>query len=373
MNKMILGIDVSTFLEQQKLTHQKYYKNGKEVDPFALFKSQGVTLLRTRIWNRPYDDEGNPYLGGTCDLDNFLKLAQELDKYHFKHIVDFHYSDFWVDPSKQFMPKDWKNLSYEDLVKAVYNFTKDSLVTIKSQGIDVAMVQIGNEITHGFLWPFGQLKYDEEKSASYDRYAELLKSGIKAVKEVYPEAETIIHLEQSYDQDLYRDIISNLLSRGVKFDILGTSYYPFWHHGFDEYFANVDMVQKEFNVKVMNVELGFPFTTLDYRKDEDGKPKHLVINADNIDDFLKLMPYYPDKEGQAKFIEEFIKLGKKHHLYGACYWEPLWVPGDGICWASKAGQAYQNDTSKDTRNEWANQCLFDYEAKALPALDKYKI
>ena len=370
---MLLGIDTSTYLEQQRLTHQKYLKDEKEVDPFALFKSQGVTLLRTRIWNRPYDDEGNPYLGGTCDLDNFLKLAKELDKYHFKHIVDFHYSDFWVDPSKQFMPKDWKNLSYEEVVKAVYNFTKDSLVTIKSQNIDVVMVQIGNEITHGFIWPFGQLKYGEEKSASYDRFAELLKAGLKAVKEVYPNAETIIHLEQSYDQELYRDILTNLRDREVKFDILGTSYYPFWHHGFDEYFANVDMVQKEFNVKVMNVELGFPFTTLDYRKDESGKPKHLVINADNIEDFLKLMPYYPDIKGQEKFVEEFIKLGKKHNLYGACYWEPLWVPGEGICWASKAGQAYQNDTSKDTRNEWANQCLFDYEANALPALYKFKI
>ena len=370
---MILGIDVSTYLEQQRLTHQKYYKDGVEIDPFQLFKDNGVSIIRTRIWNRPYDDEGNPYLGGTNDVDSFIELAKTLEKYEFNHMIDFHYSDFWADPAKQYLPKDWEKLSYEELVQAVYNFTKESLLKIKANGIDVKMVQVGNEITHGLLWPIGKLESGENRSASFDRYAGLLKSGIKAVKEVYPNASTILHLEESFNQNLYRDILSNLIARGAKFDILGTSYYPFWHHGFDEYFANIDMVQKEFGMTVMNVELGFPFTTLDYRKDEDGKAKHLVINADNIDDYLKLMPFYPDRDGQAQFIEKFLDLAKKHHLFGACYWEPLWVPGEGICWGSKAAQIYQHDTSKDTRNEWANQCLFDYDANALPALEKYKI
>ena len=370
---MILGVDVSTYLEQQRLTHQKYYQDGKEIDPFTLFKNNGVSVIRTRIWNRPYDDNGNPYLGGTNDVDGFIELAKKLEGYGFNHMIDFHYSDFWADPAKQFLPKDWANLSYEELVQAVYNFTKDSLLKIKANDINVEMVQVGNEITHGLLWPFGKLEGGEARQASFDRYAELLKAGIKAVKQVYPNAKTILHLEESFNQDLYRDILSNLISRGAKFDILGTSYYPFWHHGFDEYFANIDMVQKEFGMTVMNVELGFPFTTIDYRKDENGKAKHLVVNADNIDDYLKLMPFYPDEDGQAKFIETFLKLAKKHNLYGVCYWEPLWVPGDGICWGSKAAQIYQHDTSKDTRNEWANQCLFDYNANALPALKKYKI
>jgi arabinogalactan endo-1,4-beta-galactosidase len=370
---MILGIDVSTYLEQQRISHPVYKKNGKEVDPFELFKNNGVTLLRTRIWNNPYSEDGKPYLAGTCDLDNFINLAKRLEKYGFKHLVDFHYSDFWVDPSKQYLPKAWMNLSFDELVQAVYEFTRDSLLKIKENKIDVEMVQVGNEITNGMLFPHGQLLCGEDRQASFDRYATLIKSGIKGVKEVYPNAKIVIHLERSFDQDAYREIISNLLSRGVKFDILGSSYYPFWHHGFDEYFANMDMVQKEFGIPVMNAELGYPFTTIDYKKDEDGKPKHLVINADNIEDFLKLMPYYPDRDGQARFVKEFIRLAKEHNLLGVCYWEPLWIPGEGICWASREAQAYQHDESKDTRNEWANQCLFDYEGNALPALDEYKI
>ena len=370
---MILGIDVSTFLEQQRIAHSKYKKNGQEIDPFLIFKQNGVTHIRTRIWNDPYGENKEPYLAGTCDIDNFIALAKYLRPYGFKHIVDFHYSDFWADPAKQFLPKAWEKLTFYELVDAVYDFTFESLTKIKEEGIEVDMVQVGNEITHGFLWPLGKILDGSEKEESYNRFATLLKSGIKAVYDVFKNAKTIIHLEQSYDQNLYKEILTNLKNRGVRFDILGTSYYPFWHHSFDEYFANVDMVKREFNIPVMNVEVGFPFTLTDYRVDDDNKPKHLVINADNIEDYLKLLPFYPDENGQEKFIEKFIDLGKKHHLCGICYWEPLWIPGDGICWASKKAQEYQHDTSKDTRNEWANQCLFDYEGCALPALDKYKI
>ena len=183
---MILGIDVSTYLEQQRLTHQKYYKNGKEVDPFALFKENGVSIIRGRIWNNPYDEEGNPYLGGTNDVDSFIELAKKLKGYGFHYIVDFHYSDFWADPSKQFLPKSWRNLSYEQLLIEVYNFTKESLLKIKANDIDVVMVQIGNEITHGVLWPFGKLLGEKERSASFDRYAEILNSGIKASSGCHP-------------------------------------------------------------------------------------------------------------------------------------------------------------------------------------------
>ena len=370
---MILGIDVSTYLEQQRISHPVYKKDGKEIDPFALFKKQGVSLIRVRIWNHPYSEDGKPYLAGTCDLANCLELMKTLKKYGFHYLVDFHYSDFWADPAKQFLPKAWEGLSYEQVVKEVYKFTKESLLKIKEVGVPVDMIQVGNEITNGFLFPYGQLLEGEGRQASFDRYATFLKSGSKACHEIFPNAKIVLHLERSYDQPAYREILTNLIKRDVHIDIVGSSYYPFWHHGFDEYFANMDMVQREFGLKVMNAELGFPFTTLDYKKDEDGKPKHLVINADNIEDFLKMMPFYPDREGQKKFVEEFLRLAKEHGLVAVNYWEPLWIPGEGICWASPEGQAYQKvEIVKDARNEWANQCLFDYEGNALPALDAYK-
>ncbi|MBR0294867.1 MAG: glycosyl hydrolase 53 family protein [Bacilli bacterium] len=369
---MILGIDVSTYLEQQRLTHQVYRKDGKIIDPFEIFKSQGVTHIRTRIWNNPHNEKGEDYLGGTCDLDNFINLYRHLKKYDFKYLVDFHYSDFWTDPSKQFMPKAWKDLTFEELLDAVYLFTRDSLKRIKDEGVDVTHVQIGNEITHGMLWPHGELRYKEERRPSFRKLSALLKSGINGVKEVYPNAEIIIHLEQSYDQACYDEFIYELRENGVQFDIMGSSYYPFWHHGFDEYFANQDMIKNKYHLKTMTCEVGYPFTLKDYHLKNDDKAKHLVINEDNLKDFIHYLPSPISKAGQASFMKEFLALARKHGLDAVYYWEPLWVPGEGICWASEDAQKYQNLKVKDSRNEWANQCMFDYDGEANPILDEYK-
>lgn len=370
---MILGVDVSTYLEQQRLAKSKYYADGKECDPFKIMKENGVTHIRTRIWNNPYDENGTAYLAGTTDLNNFLELAKTLAPYDFKHVVDFHYSDFWADPAKQFLPKAWANLPFEEVVKELYKFTKESLETIKANNIDVEYVQIGNEITNGMCWPHGQFSEETPRSKTFENISTLLKSGIKAAKEVYPDIKIIIHLERSYDQEGYREYLDNILKNGVKFDVLGTSYYPFWHHSFKEYFANMDMVQKEYGIPTLNAELGYPFTTEDYRKDDDGKAKQLVINADNIEEFMKMMPFDASPEGQGQFIKEFLHLAKEHNMQGTFYWEPLWIPGEGICWASSAGQKYIHDQSKDTRNEWANQCMFDYEGNKLPSFDAFSL
>ena len=369
---MFLGIDVSTYLEQQRLSHPSYKKDGKIIDPFKVFKENGVTHIRTRIWNDPYDEFGNPYWGGTCDLNNLLELYEFLKDYGFKYVVDFHYSDFWADPGKQFLPKAWVNLTFEEMVNAIYDYTKESLMILKSHDIPVEFIQTGNEITHGMLWPHGGLDYNIDNT--YEKFATLLKSARKACKEVYPEAKVIIHLEQSYDQDKYREIVNGLRRNGLEIDVIGSSYYPFWHRSFKEYFANMDMVQKELGIPVLNAELGYPFTLIDYKVDEKtGKPKHLVINAETKEEFLKMLPYPATPEGQAQFIKEFIALAKEHNLLASFYWEPLWIPGDDICWASDAGQKYQGTNAEDTLNEWANQCLFDYDGNALPSLDAFKM
>ena len=365
---MFLGIDVSTYLEQQRIANSKYKKDGQEIDPFVLFKNNGVTYIRTRIWNDPYDEKGEPYLGGTCDLNNCIELLSVLKKYGFKNIIDFHYSDFWVDPSKQPLPKAWRNLNFDELVKAIYEFTKNSLISIKNAGFDVDFIQTGNEITHGMCWPHGKTNYDVKRP--YEKFAALLKSARKACLEVYPNAKIIIHFEESYNQDLYRHVISGLLEEGLEIDIIGTSYYPFWHHSIKEYFANVDMIQNEFHLPVMNVEIGFPFTLKDYLPNETS---HMSVNETHEKDYLPYLDHPISPDGQKEFLKDMIEQSKKHHLMGLCYWEPLWIPGEGICWGSEGAQKYQNLTPKNARNEWSNICLFDYEGNALPALEAYKL
>ena len=124
---MILGIDPSTYIEQIEIAKSKYFYNGVEVDPFSIFVKNGVSHIRLRIWNNPYNKNKEPYLAGTCDLSQTLKLIEKIKKYNFKYVIDFHYSDFWCDPSKQFLPKEWEGLSLVEVAKKLYLFTKESL------------------------------------------------------------------------------------------------------------------------------------------------------------------------------------------------------------------------------------------------------
>jgi len=368
---MIIGVDVSSYLEQIKLAQSKYKYKGQEIDPFLILKNNGVTHIRTRLWVDPYDENKNPYLAGTCDLVNFINLTNKLKPYGFKYILDFHYSDFWCDPSKQFTPKAWQNLSYEELLDKVYTYTKETLLEIKKHNIELDFIQTGNEITHGILWPYGQIQYNENKESSYTCLASILKQARRGIKEIYPNSKVIIHLEQSYDKELYEDYISHLLNNGLEIDVLGSSYYPFWHRSFDEYFSNMRNVKEKFNIEVMNVEFGYPYTLEDYLDNND-KESHLVISKDNEEEYKKILPYPISIEGQKDFVKKFIELARKNNFLGVCYWEPLWIPGEGICWASIGGQKYQNLIPKETRNDWANQCLFDYNGNILPAFMELK-
>lgn len=370
---MELGIDVGTLLEERD-AKAKYFKDGQLIDPLKEFRDNNVTLIRLRIWNDPYSKDGKPYLGGTCSIDNVIKIINLTKGYGYKYILDFHYSDFWVDPGKQILPKAWKELGYHELKDEAGNFTRDTLLRIKKEtNADIPYIQVGNEITNGFLWPFGAL-IDQGKNkvrANYAKFASLLTHFIKMCNEVYPLAKTIIHLERSNDNYVYNELFTELTTRNVPFDIIGMSYYPYWHGSLDEVFYNIDYCHKKFKKDVMIMELGYGFTLEDYIFTNNGV-NQMKINPDNLKEIN--IPFEISPLGQAKFIETFLNECKKRdYLKGIVYWEPLWIPGDNICWASKEGQAYIHEEGKSTRNEWSNQCLFDYSGNMLPGFNKFKL
>ena len=157
---------------------------------------------------------------------------------------------------------------------------------------------------------------------------------------------------------------------GIDYDIIGASYYPYWHGTPEELFENLDACRL-FGKEMMVVELGYGFTTRGYVL--GGEERRLVIDPERayIPGFTEIYPVTP--EGQEAFVRNFLSKAREHGVDGVYYWEPLWLPGEGICWASEAGQAYIHEEGKSTTNEWANQCLFDYEGRKLPAFDVYKI
>ena len=183
---MKLGVDLSIQEELNKLNPKYYYKD-KEIEPIHFFaKHSKLEAIRIRLWHHPYDNEGHPYGGGTNDLDTFIRLAQKAMKENMKVVLDFHYSDFYVDPSRQRLPKAWEKIkSYQEMVDTVYQYTFATLKRIKDEGIDLLAIQVGNEITHGMLWPYGNIEneFNEVTGGGFKGHCGLLKAGIKACNE----------------------------------------------------------------------------------------------------------------------------------------------------------------------------------------------
>jgi len=366
---MRLGIDVSTYLEEEE-HGAKYFDGDKRIDPLNAFKANGVDIMRIRVWVSPYGENGEPYLAGNCDEDNFYKLALLAQSKGYEVLLDIHYSDFWVDPGKQTIPKSWRGQDFKQLKTTVYTYTQHLLRTAKERGIRLWGVQVGNEITNGMLWPIGKLTDSGTyPRAGYDNLIAFLKAGVKACREECPSAKIIIHLERSYDVAVYDEFFTQLQAAGLDFDVIGYSYYPYWHGGFAQFFANVEMCKK-FKKELMVMEVSYVFTLEDYIKEESA---HLVISEENAYKLPYKQAYPFTPQGQAEFTKDFLKLCREHGIAAVFWWEPLWIPGDGLCWASEAAQNYIGETGKSTRNEWANQCLFDYSGKKLPAFDEYKI
>ena len=365
---MILGIDVSTHLEE--LEHgAKYFDGGREIDPLDAFRANGVDWMRIRIWNDPYAPNGEPYLGGSCDLDEYIRLGTLAKSKGYKLLMDLHYSDFWADPGKQMIPKAWAEYDVDAMAGAVYEFTAACLRTALEEDVAPDMVQIGNEITNGMLWPVGKLEAEDGTRGNYENFCRLVDAGCRACREVLPGVRIALHLERSNDKAVYQEFFSEMEKAGIDYDVIGASYYPYWHGTPEELFDNLNACRR-FGKEIMVMELGYGFTTEAYCLGD--QTQRLVIDKERsyVPGFTEQYPVTP--EGQKAFVHDFLSKARENRIDGIFYWEPLWIPGEGICWASEEGQKYIHEEGKSTTNEWANQCLFDYGGNKLPAFDAYR-
>ncbi|MBQ9457129.1 MAG: glycosyl hydrolase 53 family protein [Bacilli bacterium] len=370
---MILGFDASSYLEVLE-KGGTYTVHGEKVDPFLyLHDVNGCSYLRLRLWVDPYDEDGHPYGGGTNDLVKFIALAKKGHQDGYQILLDFHFSDFWCDPGKQYIPKSWPKDDFTALSETLGNYVKDTLEAIQAVGIPIAAIQIGNEITNGMLWPLGKIEWDEATDTrhGYENLTHLLKVGIASAKAIFPAAKILIHLERSYDQAVYVEYFDELAKAGVEYDIIGLSYYPYWHHSFEELFANIDALQKRYGKETWIVETSYGFTYETAYKESIPFPP--LVNEKLFEKGDAREPYPLTKEGQVEFITTLLSKAKEHQVGAVFYWEPLWLPLPGTSWASKEGEMYINETEKPCTNEWANQCLFDYDGEATPGCFAYRV
>jgi arabinogalactan endo-1,4-beta-galactosidase len=362
-----IGMDISTLEETERLGG-KFYENGKEAPLYDIFKKHGVTSIRLRLWNDPFDEKGESYGAGGCDIETVLRTARRAVENGMNWILDFHYSDFWADPARQLIPKAWRGFTLEQMEKAVYEYTKEILARCKKEALYPSYVQIGNEITNGMLWPLGKVEYDKVtgEPISYVNLKRLLNAGVKAARES-GNVKIILHLEKSGDNVRYRQWFDAITAAGVDYDIIGVSYYPHWHGAMRDLKSNIEDISARYNKDVMIVETAYPFTNEHYA---DNPGVSLVI-SDKVTLPNGPPPYPHTVEGQSNFLRDLAEMVKSiKRCKGMYYWETAWLPMKGSTWASEAARKYMNEEHKAGGNEWANQCLFDYKGNVLPAINE---
>ena len=361
MSKFIKGMDLSTLLEMERCG-AKYYDHGQEMDILDIMKKYDVDTIRLRLWNDPKSESGEPYGAGNNDLAETIAIGKRVTDAGLGVLLNFHYSDFWADPGKQIKPKAWASYGVEELEKAVYDFTKDSLQKVLDAGVNVTMIQVGNELSNGLLWPEGQLP-------NYDNVAKFVSAGIRACREVKAEIPLMIHLDNGGNNALYRDWFDHYMERGEDFDYIGLSYYPFWHGTLQMLEDNMNDIAVRYGKELIVAEVSMGHTMEDYKNYEkltDSERKGYATKPE-----LAAKVEYPmTVQGQYDFMEDF--LNRISHIddgkgKGFFYWEPAWIPVPGSGWATPASLKYIQDPGP-CGNEWANQALFDYEGNALPTL-----
>lgn len=382
----IKGADISTIFEEIECG-AKYFdvKEGTAIsagefrdDPeevLTILKRYGFNSVRIRLWNDPYSNSGEKYGAGTNDIDKALRLAKLSKDAGMSILFDFHYSDFWADPGKQTMPKAWEGLSVPQLEQKVSEFTEYVMNRLVGQGTAPEYVQVGNELTNGLMWPVAKKPwkpedYESEYGNGYDNIARFVSAGIRAVRKVSPETKIMIHLDNGGNNAMYRDWFDNYFSRDYAedFDIIGMSYYPFWHGTLPELDYNMHDMAERYGKEIVIAEVSMGFTMEDYGSYEGLAPSDRKGMATRRE-LCEKLEYPMTKEGQSDFMNDFMnRVRKVNGSLGFYYWEPAWIPVPGCGWATDAALAYTKEKGPGG-NEWANQALFDFDGKVLPALE----
>lgn len=246
----VKGADISWLTQMEEDGEKFYTAEGKETECTALMKKIGFDAIRLRVWVGPE--------GGWCGKDDVIVKAKRAHDLGMKLMIDFHYSDSWADPGKQNPPAAWAGYGASEMTAAVAAHTKEVLKDLKDKNIDVAWVQVGNEVTNGMLWPLGKVK-----DSSTGNFLDFLNAGYAAAKEVYPDAKVILHIDNGYDSGLYDWFFGLMKSGGARYDIIGMSLYPSyagndWKGTVDRCIANMKAVNSKFGKPVMLCEIGFP-------------------------------------------------------------------------------------------------------------------
>ena len=364
------GMDVSAVLALENSGVKYYNFDGEEQDVFMTLAQAGVNYIRLRVWNDPHDENGNGYGGGNNDVATAITLGQRATQYGMKVCIDFHYSDFWADPKKQFVPKAWEGMDIEEKSDALYNFTLENLTQILDAGVDVGMVQVGNEINNGMCG---------ETDASNVR--KLLASGSKAVRDAATASGkdilVAVHYTNIDDMKKLDTLLTGLQVKEIDYDIVGLSFYPYWHGTMDDLKNAIIHIRDTYGKKVDVAENAYCYTS----EDGDGSANSIK----GTDDLAE--GYSASVQGQANEVRDVCAAASEAGAEGIFYWEGTWIPVGpadadnsaiwekyGSGWASSYAGGYDPKDAGQYYggSSWDNQAMFDFTGHPLASLNIFK-
>ena len=374
----IKGVDVSSLLANEKSGVVYYDTEGNKADIFEVMADAGVNYVRLRVWNDPYDSDGNGYGGGNNDVASAIAMGKRATKAGMKVLIDFHYSDFWADPGKQKAPKAWSGYSISEKETVLYEYTKESLDKIIKAGVDVGMVQIGNETNNGICG-----------ETSWENKCKLFNAGSKAVREIDEDILVAVHFTNPERSGNYANVAKQLDNYGVDYDVFASSYYMFWHGTTSNLTSVLKNIADTYHKKVMVAETSYAYTM----EDGDGHGNTIAKDSDLVSG------YAASVQGQANVVRDVMAavadVGSAG--IGAFYWEPAWIPVQvydadaenaseilkenkaiwekyGSGWASSyAGEYDADDAGKwYGGSAWDNQAMFDFTGHPLASLNVFK-
>ena len=367
--EFILGMDVSSILAEERSGVKYYGFDGTERDLFKILAENGINTIRVRIWNDPYDQDGNGYGGGNCGIETACEIGKRAAENGMKLLVDFHYSDFWADPGKQFAPKAWKGMSLEEKSRALGSFTEESLRKLLDAGAWISLVQIGNETNSGLAgeteWP---------------AVCRLMQAGAEAVRKVCPEALVAVHFTDPQREGSYAWYAETLARYGVDYDVFASSYYPYWHGTVENLSSVLSDLARTYGKKVLVAETSYAFT-----------PEDSDFFGNTISEGSSVRKPYPyTVQGQADSVRDVIEaVTRSGNGIGVCYWEGAWITVGagsweenrekweqfGSGWASSFAAEYDPEDAGRYSGGSAvdNQAFFDAEGHALESLKVFAL
>ncbi len=369
------GVDISSVisLEQSGVVFRD--KQGNPADIFETLADAGVNTIRVRIWNEPTSAaDGTSYGGGNCDTECAVAIAKRCQAAGLSMLVDFHYSDFWADPAKQKAPKAWEHYNVSQKADAIYRFTADTLRKLDETGVNIPMVQVGNETTTGMC---GVHLADYNWSAEgWSALGSLMNAGAKAVREYSRSTKVVLHFTNPEKSDNYSYIAKSLRDAQVDYDVFATSYYPYWHGTLTNLTNTLSTIAGNYGKEVMVAETSWLYTS------EDSDCFANTISGTS--DLGSYVSYPISVSGQTRFLEDLFSAvanvsGGKG--IGVFYWEPAWLgvgenydnnrmlwERDGSGWATKAAMEYDPDAKYYGGTSVDNQALFAKDGTPLDSL-----